>query len=270
MSVWDMYEEVAAKQVLKTDTGDERQIGITVATVEENYNKDMPGQIKVRIPVRDGENQVVRWAKVARMYTGSKWGCYFLPEKEDQVILAFEHGHMEKPYIIGSVPRDNDTFTGQCANEDNEFKKIVTRQGNEIVLEDCKDGGGDKDKIYLNTAGKAILVSLDNEKKQVTVEDKEKKCSFIMDMEKECITLSAGKKMVLKAGDSVTVTLNGDSKTITIEADKAVIKAGQSMELKSSGQAKVSGQQVNIEGSSMLKAASSGMTTIGGTPVKIG
>lgn len=270
MSVWDMYEEFTDKKGSRTELGEERQIGLTLGIVEENYNKDMPGMLKVRIPVRDEDSSIVRWAKMIQSYSGKKWGLYFLPEKDDQVLLGYERGNAEKPYVIGAVPRDRDNFISKSADEKNSCKRIVTRHGTEVAFEDGGEDDGSKDKFHICTAGRNWELLLDNEKRQMTAADKEKACEFILQSEQGTITLKAKSKLTLQAGDSVKMILNGENGTVSVSAKKIMLQGDNSVEMKSSGTAKLSGQQIGLDASSMLKAKSSGMTTIAGTPIKIG
>lgn len=250
MSIYDVVSEMNARQIEKTETGDERIFGVLLGLVTENYSKDRPGMIQVEIPVRDEESSVLRWAKAAHMYSGKEWGEYFHPEIGDQVLLAFEHGSVERPFIIGSVPRDNDKFISQSAKKENPMKRIVTRHGNELCFEDAKEGEGAKDRILIQTSGKGQSISLENEKNQIVIKAEE--------------------KLVIKAGDSITITLNGSNGSVCIDAQKVSIKASSRLQLETDGQAKFSGQQTILEASSVLKGRSNGMVFIQGSPIKLG
>ena len=103
MALYDIMDEIAAKQILKTDTGDNRIFGVIVATVVNNYDEKQPGRVCIQIPVRDKEANELKWARVAMPSSGEKWGSYFLPEVGDQVLVTFEQGNIEKPYIIGRI-----------------------------------------------------------------------------------------------------------------------------------------------------------------------
>ena len=104
MSLYDIIGEISEKQVTKTSTGDARISGVMVGIVAKNYDKDMPGRVCVTIPTRDKEANELQWARTAQPSSGTTWGHYFLPEVGDQVLLAFEGGNIEKPYIIGCIP----------------------------------------------------------------------------------------------------------------------------------------------------------------------
>ena len=122
MALFDIIGAVSEKQVTKTEFGDERIYGTVVGVVAENYTQEMPGRLCVTVPVRDNDANQLKWAKMVMPYMGAGWGTYFLPEKGDQVLLVFEDGSIEKPYVIGCIPKDKDKFLTESANEQNQIK----------------------------------------------------------------------------------------------------------------------------------------------------
>lgn len=270
MALFDVMEEAAQHRDLKTELGDERLPGVVSGVVVENYHKDMPGKVCVKIPVWDKDEDTLQWVPVVFPFSGSKWGQYFLPEKGDRVLLAFEGGSVEKPYVIGSIPRDNDSFLRESADEENQKKNIMTRHGNKICFTDCKEGDGEKDKIEIHTAGKSHGLELDNEKKTIRLADKENNCRIELKTEKGKIEISAQKKITITVGDKIKISMNGESGTVSIEAEKVSVKAGKMLEYKTDGTAKFSGQQTILEASSMMKLESGGMIATKGGPIKLG
>lgn len=92
MGLYDEIDRITEKQIMKTETGDNRIFGVMLGIVAKNYDKNMPGRVCVTIPVRDQEANELKWARVSMPSSGSKWGHYFLPEVGDMVLLAFEKG----------------------------------------------------------------------------------------------------------------------------------------------------------------------------------
>ncbi|MBO5092790.1 MAG: hypothetical protein J6C33_00340 [Lachnospiraceae bacterium] len=272
MGLYDIMDEIAAKQVTKSETGDNRMLGVVVGVIAKNYDQNMPGRVCVQVPVRDDEANELQWARVAMPSSGKKWGHYFQPEEGDQVLLAFEHGNIEKPYVIGCVPKENNTFLTKSVHEKNQYKKIVTRHGSTIQFDDCDDEDGKKDKISIYTAGGSHRLILDNEKNEITLGNKNGKNELIIKTEEEqgSVEIKTEKKLTITVGDNIKLIMNADSGTVSVKCSKFTVDASDGSQIKTSGKLGLSGGNVSIEASSMLKAESSGMTSVGGSPVKIG
>ena len=155
MGLYDIMDEIATKQVTKSEMGDNRLLGVVVGIVVNNYNEKMPGRVCVQIPVRDDKANELKWARVAMLSGGKEWGHYFLPEVGDQVLLAFEQGNIEKPYVVGCISKENDRFLTRSVHEKNQIKRIVTKNGNTIQFDDMEDEEGNLSNV--NKAKKDII-----------------------------------------------------------------------------------------------------------------
>lgn len=270
MALFDIIDSVTEKQVTKTGFGDERIYGTVIGIVAENYTQEMPGRLCVTVPARDKDANRLKWAKMAMPYMGAGWGTYFLPEKGDQVLLIFEDGNIEKPYVIGCIPRDKDKFLTKSVNEHNQAKQIQTRNGSRITFWDDENEDGAKDRITVATAKDEHQINIDNEKDKITICDKEKKCLVEMSTEQGVLKIHAQQKLELTVGDTIKVLMNGDSGTIRIETDDMSLHASKKIKLEADGNIGISGRQVSTEATSMLKSESSGMLTLAGKPIKMG
>ncbi len=270
MSLYDIIDEISEKQVLKSDTGDNRIFGVMVGTVAKNYDQNMPGRICVAIPTRDKDADELKWARLAMPSSGTSWGHYFLPEVTDQVLLAFEGGNIEKPYVIGSIPKDKNKFLKQAVDKDNKFKKIITKNGTSIVFTDEPQGDGEKDKISITTATGAHVFSMDNENSEIKLTDKDKANSIIMSTKDGNIDIKAKSKLTIKVGDTITVTLNGDSGAVTIKASDFKLETSGKIAMKSDMSFSAESAQASVKASSSMKVESSGVCQVKGSSVMIG
>lgn len=268
--LYDVIDDITVKKMLKTETGDYRIVGVMTGIVAKNYDENMPGRVCVSLPVRDEDANELKWARVATTSAGAKWGHYFLPEIGDQVLVAFEQGHIEKPYIIGCISKDKHSFLKKSIDKDNQVKRIVTKNGSMILFEDNKEGEGEKDKIKIETPKQEHLFIMDNENKKIEIRDKEKKCQIEMKSEDGVINVKAKNKMVIEVGNNIKIVLNGESGEIKIETGKLTVSASAKINISSNSSAKFSGSQTIIEASSVLKQSSSGMLQLQGSPIKIG
>src|SRR4029450_5219774 len=80
----------------------ERFYGVAVGIVTNNQDPEKLHRVKVQFPWLDGSTES-HWARVATPMAGDKRGLYFLPEVDDEVLIAFEHGAIDYPCVMGSV-----------------------------------------------------------------------------------------------------------------------------------------------------------------------
>lgn len=286
MGLYDIIDEITERQVTKTETGDNRIWGVMVGIVAKNYDPNsaaaggtssgtdaMDGRVCVTIPTRDKDANELRWARVAMPSGGSKWGHYFLPEVGDQVLLAFEGGNIEKPYVIGCIQKASDQFLKGAVDKDNQFKKIMTRHGSHITFEDNKnDDAGRNDKITIETAQKLLQIKMDNENEKIRIGDKARE-DYIEMYTKEgsgTLTIQIKSKITIKVGDTITMTLNGESGAVSIKADSISLEGSNKVLTKSDSAVKIEAAQVAASASSSLKLESSGAAKLTGSTVSVG
>ena len=270
MGFYDIIDDIAQKQVIKTETGDNRIFGVVIGIVTDNYDESMQGRVCVNIPGRDQDANNLKWARVAMPSSGKKWGHYFLPEVGDQVLVAFEQGNIEKPYIIGCIPRSNDSFMTRASDKDNQYKKIVTKNGNTIEFKDANDGDGEKDVISIYTPGKKHKFIMDNEKKEILISDEKGENEIDFKTENGKMVIKANQNLEIDVGDNIKITMNGSNGTVTVDCSKVNVKTSGDTVVNASGNAKVSGTNISLEAGTALKLNSSGAAKITGTPIQIG
>ncbi len=253
MALFDVFDAVSEKQLTKTEYGDERIYGTVIGIVAQNYTQEMPGRLCVTVPVRDADANQLKWAKVTMPYIGSDWGVYFLPEKGDQVLLIFEDGNIEKPYVIGCIPKDKDKFLKNTANEHNQIKQLQTRNGSRISFWDDENEDGAKDKITIATAQEEHHIDIDNEADKIAVYDKEKHCLVEMNTGEGVMKVHAQQRLEITVGDTIKVMMNGESGKVRSEAKSIAAAASSNIQMEADGNIKVSGRQVSTEATSLLK-----------------
>ena len=91
------------------------------------------GRVQLTFPWLD-DNDVSPWARVVAPMAGQFSGHYFIPSVDDEVLVAFEHGDLRAPYVLGAVwtVRSQPPLSSPSA----EKRAIRTPGGNQIVFED--------------------------------------------------------------------------------------------------------------------------------------
>jgi uncharacterized protein involved in type VI secretion and phage assembly len=145
-------------------------------------------------------------------------GFYCLPEIDDEVLVAFEHGDIRRPYVLGAlwngkdrpVEGNSSAVRGGKVNR----RSFKTRVGHTILLDDT-DGKG---QISLTTNDGRVMV-LDDQKQEITVQDR------------------AGNKLTLQTGsNSITLECTGNMS----------LSAGGTVSIKGAAGVTIQGATVNI------------------------
>ncbi|WP_010522840.1 type VI secretion system Vgr family protein, partial [Aquimarina agarivorans] len=121
-------------------------------------------RIKAQFPWQKMYNKTTPWIRVATPYAGGDRGFHLLPEENDEVLIGFENGDVERPYMQSAL------YTGvnkhnAWQSENNDFKGLTTKGGHVIELNDTKDGEmitiTDKNgnKILIDTANNNMEIS---------------------------------------------------------------------------------------------------------------
>lgn len=270
MALFDIIDDIAEKQVLKTETGDNRITGVVVGIVVKNHDQNMPGRVCVEIPTRDQKANELKWARVAMPYSGEKWGFYFLPEIGDQVLLVFEQGNIEKPYIIGAIPKDRNPFLKESVHAKNQNKTILTRNGNRIAIEDNPEGNGQKDRIQIATAKNLHRMELDNENYCIHLSDQDGKNSIQLLTQKGQIVVKAEKNLTIQVGTTIELIMNGANGTVTLNANKLNLNLKESITAQANASIKAAAGNITQEANGMMKLSSNGLVSIEGNPIKLG
>jgi uncharacterized protein involved in type VI secretion and phage assembly len=203
----------------KDDRAAQRIYGVTVGVVTNNQDPDGLGRVKVRFPWLSGEDES-HWARVAAPMAGKERGIYFLPEVEDEVLVAFEHGDPRFPYVLGALWNGKDAPPAKNDDGKNNLRVIKSRSGHIIRLSD-EDG-----------------------KEKIEIIDKSEKNSVVIDTASNTITVTTDKDITLSASKG-TIKLDAQKIEIKSSADMK-IEAGAGMDVKASATMNIKGQAVNI------------------------
>jgi phage baseplate assembly protein V len=147
----------------RSRTTDKRYYGVAEAIVTDVNDPDKEGRVKVRYPWFD-DNTVSGWARVRQLYAGNGYGTYFVPEVGDEVLVAFVHGDMRLPVVLGGLYNGSDK-PSVARNSSNDPKLIRTKGGHQILMDDTSG----KEKVEITDA-KGNVVVLDAAKNTITVQ----------------------------------------------------------------------------------------------------
>lgn len=116
-----------------------RWFGVYPALVSEMRDPDGLGRVKVRLPWAPdaGGDAYEAWARVATMMAGRNRGSWFMPDVDSEVLVAFEAGDPQRPYVVGALWNGVDTPpAGTDADGANDRKVLRSRNGLTITMDD--------------------------------------------------------------------------------------------------------------------------------------
>jgi uncharacterized protein involved in type VI secretion and phage assembly len=145
--------------------------GVQLAIVVGNADGgDNPGyRVKLKLPWLN-EQETTFWARIAVPMGGPDRGTYVLPEIDDQVLVVFEHGDIERPIVIGALWSKKQEPVEVNGSGKNNTKLIKSRCGHRIIFDD-KEGAErviivdktKKNKIVLDSVNKIVKVESDGD-----------------------------------------------------------------------------------------------------------
>src|SRR5262249_31975054 len=76
--------------------------GVAGALVTDNHDPQGVGRVKVKFPWLSDATES-DWTKIVTFMAGQERGAVFLPEVNDEVLVGFEHGDINFPYVLGGL-----------------------------------------------------------------------------------------------------------------------------------------------------------------------
>ncbi len=118
-----------------------RFYGAAVGLVTNLNDPDQTGRIKVRFPwLHDTEES--HWCRVSAGQAGKSRGNFIRPEIGDEVLVMFERGDPNQPFVVGSLWNGKDAPPGPGnADGKNDHKFFQSRAGHQLIFNDGDDGG---------------------------------------------------------------------------------------------------------------------------------
>ncbi len=247
--------------------------GVVVGLVSNNKDEEgKMGRVKLKFPWLNDTFES-NWARIASPMAGAGRGFMFMPEVNDEVLVAFEHGDINRPYVIGVLWNGKDAppkAIGEVVGSDGKvnLRTIKTRSGHIITFNDSEDAPGIE-----------IIDKTGNNK--ITIDSTSNKISIISDGDIE-YTATKGKILLdaqnieFKASQNIkaTATQNIDLKAtqnLTAEATQNVaIKANMNVKVESSLSSEIKGGvEASLKGAKITVKGDAAGTVDGGAMLEV-
>ncbi|HSE42649.1 MAG TPA: phage baseplate assembly protein V [Acidobacteriota bacterium] len=201
-------------EALGTADQDVRQIpGVVGAIVTNNKDPDGLGRVKVKFPWLSDQNET-DWVRIATLMAGSGRGSFFLPEVDDEVLIAFEHGDINHPFVIGALWNGSAKPPETNNNGQNNIRKITSRSGHEIILNDDNNSMQEKVEIH-SKAGHKIILNDSVGQETIEIIDKTGSNKIIIDSVQNSMNIESALQLKIKA---MTVEIEGTT-SLTLKSN---------------------------------------------------
>lgn len=214
-------------------------VGATVALVTNNNDPDNMGRVKLKFPWYD-ETVESWWARVSMPGAGPDRGFFCLPEVGDEVLVLFEHGDMNRPYVLGGLYSKTNAPPLTSAN--------------------AVKGGKVVNRMMKTTDGHVISISEKSDQNTFEIKDSQSNITMKMDATGKAMTTKSQGTYVVESQQAVTI--KSSSATVTIQATGDIsIKSNANVTVEGTAQVTVKGSMVTVQ--------ASGPLALKGNPVQI-
>lgn len=175
----------------------QKTVGVAAGIVTNNQDADGLGRVKIKFPWLSDDNES-DWVRIATFMAGSERGSFFLPEVGDEVLVAFEHGDINHPYVIGALWNGVATPPETNSDGQNNIRKIRSRSGHEIIFNDDDTAKQEKIEIHTNAGHKIVLDDTAGQEK-IEIIDKTGSNKMTIDSVQNLINIESAMQLKIKA-----------------------------------------------------------------------
>ncbi len=255
--------------------GDKIQ-GVVIGIVVDNKHPEGEYRVKVKFPwikesdskytdSPDKEDFLSNWARIATFMGGPDRGSFWLPEVDDEVLVAFEHGDIRRPFVLAALwnGKDKTIHDNESQGGENNWRTIRSRSGHVLQFYD-KEG---EDKIIMQTktavgecptdhhsrTGHFIAMDCSSGAEKIEIYDGPQKNYLLIDSTNNQITMES------KEGN---ITIKAPQGKVLIDCKQLETKSSDTTTMNSTAAMKVNG-------SATIDVIASSVQTIKGSLVKI-
>ncbi len=228
--------------------GERRLPGVAVALVTDVKDPLEQGRVRLSFPWLS-DDYVSDWARSAQ-FGGERGGGVISPEVGDEVLVAFDRGALDHPYVLGGLyngrdkPSAHDTPLVDRTSGRVNRRSLVSRSGNRLELLDAPAGPRG---VRLRTGDESMTVHLDQTRSTITVR--------------------GDGSVSIEGARSVTVATEG---TLDLRGT-TVNLSGATVNIKAAAELRIAAATVATEAASVRTTAASvamtGVVTANGMPV---
>ena len=220
-----------------------------VAKVTNTQDELQLGRVKVQFPWL-GDQAESHWAPVISMGAGSGKGWQITPEVGDEVLVAFEHGDVRRPYVLGGIYNSQDLqpdpLNAVAAGQTN-LRTFKTRVGHLMTFNDSPG----QEAITIETHRGSKIVLQEGPTSEIVITDSTGQNEIRIDGASNAVSIKSGANLTIESVANLELKATGQ---LTIEGQAGV-------EIKTPA-------TLNVEGS-VATVKANGPMNVQGNPIKL-
>ncbi|MGP4004433.1 VgrG-related protein [Streptomyces sp. 8N706] len=199
------------------------------------------GRVKLKFPWLS-DSYVSDWARTVQ-FGGVKGGSIIAPDVNDEVLVAFDRGALDHPYVIGGLyngvdkpVRGDVPFIDPMRGKVNR-RTLADRDNNRLDLLDQRTGAR-KRGVRVSTGDDRLTIHLDRTRTSITVDSRGSvsitgSTSVSVEAGRD-LTLSAGRTLTIKSGGLLSLQARGalNARSLT---GAVVVNAAAALNLRAAG-----------------------------------
>jgi uncharacterized protein involved in type VI secretion and phage assembly len=232
--------------------------GVVIGQVSDCRDPEKQGRVRLKFPWLD-DSYVSDWSRTVQPGAGKGRGAVIVPEVDDEVLVAFEQGSFQRPYVLGGLHNGVDTLPKGDVELVNssagtiDRRAFVSRTGHALeMLESASGAQG----IKIRTGDGKLFLDFDQKKTTITVHSD------------GTVTIEAKQGVTVDAGTG-SLKLTGQDVSITAKAGVKMDGGAGEVKVSSSSKVSVEGAMVSVNGSATTEVKGGAMCNIQAAMVKI-
>jgi len=227
-----------------------------LAEVIDDADPQKLGRLRVRYhwPVDNPRQAETDWLRLLTPYSGSGKGQLFKPEVGSQVLIGYQNGLAEQPFVLGNMFHANNKQGAKYSPDQNLMKGIQTAGGNKFVMQDKQ---GQQSILISNSNNKGTALNINfNGDGSVSISTNgpislSAGGDITLEAKKD-ITLTAGNNVIITAKKNIMATAQEETvaldakQTLDLVAEDLTADFRNNLTINASAQAKIRSQDTDI------------------------
>jgi phage protein D/phage baseplate assembly protein gpV len=219
--------------------------GVVIGEVMDNADVEAQGRVKVGFPWL-ADTYVSAWAPVVQLSASESFGSLWLPEIGDEVLVGFDRGNVDYPYVLGCLyngtkmpepPPETEGVVGE--------RRIMSRARHMIEFND----GPELLNIKIVTGDETVSMTLDAEEMALNIVS----AGQVNVEAADVVSIKAAADMSFEAGGAISIQAGGD---VSIEAGGEVsVDAGGEVGVAAGGEFGVEAPAATITAAEIMLGA---------------